>query len=123
MNAFPNRRPESSPTVVEGMAPPHSLEAESALLGAVLLTEKPMYQYIVADNIRPDDFYRDRHQLIFAAMLELYEAGEPIDRVTVVEQLRSKGKLDEVGGEGTVNALAAAPPAIGNLRRFVQTVK
>ncbi len=108
---------------MQGMAPPHSMEAETALLGAILLSEKPMYQYVVTDNLRPDDFYRPRHQLVFGAMLALFDAGEPIDILTVVEQMRQGGTLEEAGGQNAVEALTAAPPDIANLRRYGQIVK
>lgn len=106
-----------------GLVPPHSIEAEQAVLGAVLLSDKPMYQYIVTDGLRASDFYRERHGLIFESMLELWNDGEQIDVLTVTEHLRARGKLDEVGGPGEVDALTAATPAVGGLRKYGQIVK
>jgi replicative DNA helicase len=125
MSSAPNRRQNEPPpaNVVQGMAPPHSLDAETALLGAILLSERPMYTYVVTDNLRPDDFYRPRHQLVFGAMLSLFDAGEPIDILTVVEHMRQSGTLEEAGGQGAVDGLTAAPPDIANLRRYGQIVK
>ncbi len=124
MSSAPNRRPEAPPAnVVQGMAPPHSLEAETALLGAILLSEKPMYQYVVTDSLKPADFYRPRHQLVFGAMLELFDSGEPIDILTVTEQMRQSGTLEEAGGQNAVEVLTAAPPDIANLRRYGSIVK
>jgi replicative DNA helicase len=105
------------------MAPPHSLDAETALLGAILLSEKPMYQYVVTEHLRAEDFYRPRHQLVFASMLALFDSGEPIDPLTVTEHMRTAGTLEEAGGDGTVQLLTAAPPDIANLRRYGQIVK
>jgi replicative DNA helicase len=123
MNSFP--RPDSQPpqNVIQGVAPPHSIEAEQAVLGAVLLSEKPMYQYVVSDNLHPDDFYRERHRLIFESMLALYTENEPIDVLTVTEHLRSRGKLDDAGGQAEIDALTATPPAVGSIRRYAQIVK
>jgi replicative DNA helicase len=106
-----------------GLVPPHSLDAEQAVLGAVLLSEKPMYQYIVSDNLRPEDFYRERHQLIFESMLQLWQENTQIDVLTITEHLRARGKLDEAGGAAEIDALSAATPAVGGLRRYGEIVK
>jgi replicative DNA helicase len=121
MNAFPQTQPLA--TVVQGIAPPHSVEAEQSVLGAVLLSDKPMYQYVVADNLRPEDFYLERHQHVFGAMLDLYRESEPIDVLTVTEHLRARGLLDAAGGQSEIDGLAASVPAVGNLRRYGQIVK
>ncbi len=121
MNAFPQTQPLAN--VVQGIAPPHSVEAEQSVLGAVLLSDKPMYQYVVADNLRPEDFYLERHQHVFGAMLDLYRESEPIDVLTVTEHLRARGLLDAAGGQSEIDGLAASVPAVGNLRRYGQIVK
>ena len=121
MNAFPQAPPRSN--VVQGVAPPHSIEAEQSVLGAVLLSDKPMYQYVVADNLRPEDFYLERHQHVFGAMLDLYRESEPIDVLTVTEHLRARGLLEAAGGQPEIDGLAASVPAVGNLRRYGQIVK
>jgi len=115
------RAPESN--VIQGIAPPHSIEAEQSVLGAILLSDQPMYQFVVADNLKPVDFYRERHRLIFETMLELWSATEPIDVLTVKEHLRSRGKLDAAGGEAEIDSLTGAVPAVGALRRYAQIVK
>jgi len=116
------RRPAQS-NVIQGIAPPHSIEAEQSVLGAILLSDKPMYQFVIADNLKPVDFYRERHRLIFATMVELWSQSEPIDVLTVKEHLRSCGKLEQAGGEAEVDALTGAVPAVGALRRYAQIVK
>jgi replicative DNA helicase len=121
MNAFPQTQPPSN--VIQGVAPPHSLEAEQSVLGAVLLSDKPMYSYVVADNLRPEDFYLERHQHVFGAMLDLYRESEPIDVLTVTEHLRARGLLEAAGGQPEIDGLTAAVPAVGNLRRYGQIVK
>jgi replicative DNA helicase len=106
-----------------GAAPPHSLEAEQAVLGAVLQSDRTHYAYIIEEGLRPEDFYRERHRRIFESMLALYAASEPIDVLTVTEHLRSRGKLDELGGPGEIDLLTAAAPSVGALRSYGQIVK
>jgi replicative DNA helicase len=106
-----------------GAAPPHSLEAEQAVLGAILQSDRTHYAYIIEEGLRPEDFYRERHRTIFESMLALYSASEPIDVLTVTEHLRSRGKLDELGGPGEVDLLTAAAPSVGALRSYGQIVK
>src|ERR671932_1990419 len=106
-----------------GAAPPHSLEAEQAVLGAILQSDRTHYAYIIEEGLRPEDFYRERHRTIFESMLALYAASEPIDVLTVTEHLRSRGKLDELGGPGEIDLLTAAAPSVGALRSYGQIVK
>jgi replicative DNA helicase len=104
-------------------APPHNIEAEVSVLGAILLSDKPMYQLVIEDALVPEDFYREQHRVIFAVMRELYDEGEPIDSLTVTERLRMGGRLEEAGGDAGVAALAGSVPAAGNLRHYAQIVK
>ncbi len=80
--------------------PPHNLEAEKSVLGAVLLDERHLHALLVEEHLRPEHFYREQHGAVFAAMLELYESDRKIDHLTVAETLRQHGKLEEVGGAG-----------------------
>ena len=79
------------------LAPPHSLEAEQSVLGAILLSERAMYALVIEEGLKAEDFYRRRHQLVYEAMLGLYNESEPIDVLTVSEHLRSRGLLEEAG--------------------------
>jgi replicative DNA helicase len=106
-----------------GAAPPHSLEAEQSVLGAILLSDRTLYALIIEQGLRPEDFYRERHRLVYEAILQLYNESEPVDVLTVTEQLRSQGKLDEAGGPPAVDALAGSVPAVGNARRYAQIVR
>src|SRR3954471_3143634 len=103
--------------------PPHNLEAEQSVLGAILLSDKAMYGLVIEDGLRPEDFYRDQHRVVYAAMLDLYEDSHGIDVLTVTERLRQGGRLEEVGGEGAIHALAGAVPAAGNVRHYAQIVR
>ncbi len=109
--------------VVQGIAPPHSIESEQGVLGAVLLSDRPMYQYVVEFQLKPDDFYRERHRVVFGAMIELYSESEPIDVLTVTEHLRARAQLEAAGGQAGIDELTAAVPAVGNLRRYGEIVK
>src|SRR3954452_2923340 len=103
--------------------PPHSIEAEQSVLGAILLSERVHYAFVIEEGLKPEDFYRDRHRVVYESMLALFEASEPIDVLTVTEHLRSRGKLEEAGGSAEIDALSAAVPAVGNLRRYGTIVR
>src|SRR3712207_5139909 len=103
--------------------PPHSLEADHSVLGAILLSERAMYALVIEEGLKPEVFYRERHRLIHAAMLSLYEESEPIDVLTVSERLRSEGNLEPAGGQATIDALAAAVPAAGHARQYARIVR
>lgn len=106
-----------------GLAPPHSIEAEQSVLGAILLSDRALYALVIEEGLKPEDFYRRRHQLVYEAMLDLYNESEPIDVLTVTEHLRSKGLLEEVGGQSAIDSLAASVPAAGNARHYARIVR
>jgi replicative DNA helicase len=104
------------------LAPPHNLEAEQSVLGAILLADTTLYGLVINEGLRPEHFYRQQHATVYRAMLELYEESREIDVLTVTEQLRQAGKLEEVGGAAMVDALAGAAPAAGNVREYARIV-
>src|SRR4051812_14531859 len=106
-----------------GAVPPHSIEAEQAVLGAILQSDRTHYAYIIEEGLREEDFYRERHRTIFAAILGLFTASEPIDVLTVTEHLRAHGKLEDAGGQAEIDALTAAAPSVGALRHYGHIVK
>jgi replicative DNA helicase len=106
-----------------GAVPPHSIEAEQAVLGAILQSDRTHYAYIIEEGLREQDFYRERHRTIFAAILGLFSASEPIDVLTVTEHLRAHGKLEDAGGQAEIDALTAAAPSVGALRHYGHIVK
>lgn len=110
-------------TVTQGMAPPHSIEAEESVLGAILLSDKTMYSLVIEEDLSPGDFYRERHALIFESMLALYNESEPVDQITVTEHLRRHGRLEQVGGPEAVDMLASTVPNVANLRHYAQIVR
>ena len=106
-----------------GAAPPHSIEAEQSVLGAMLLSDRTHYAFVIEEGLKVEDFYRERHREVFESMLALFTAGESIDVLTVTEHLRSRGRLDSAGGQAEIDALTAAVPAVGNLRQYAQIVR
>jgi replicative DNA helicase len=104
------------------LVPPHSLEAEQSVLGAILLADTTLYGLVISEGLKPEHFYREQHATVYRAMLELYAESREIDVLTVTEQLRQSGKLEEVGGAAMVDALAGAAPAAGNVREYARIV-
>jgi len=109
--------------VATGVAPPHSLEAEQSVLGGILLSDRAMYGLVIEEGLRSEDFYRERHRLIYASMLALYRDSEPIDVLTVAEQLRAAGRLEEAGGKAAIDELTGGVPGLGAIRRYAQIVR
>lgn len=100
--------------------PPQSLDAEKALLGALLL--KPDAIHDVADTVHPDSFYAEKHRLIFESMRELTERGEPIDILSLSERLQANGSLERIGGRAYIAELAGEAPAPGNFAHYADIV-
>jgi len=105
------------------LTPPQNLEAEQSVLGAILLSERSVYALVIEEGLRPTHFYRERHRRIYEAMLRLYAANEPIDPLTIAEDLRQHGQLQAAGGAAAIDELAGAVPLIGNARRYAQIVR
>jgi replicative DNA helicase len=124
VNRFPDQRPAGEPAqVATGVAPPHSLEAEQSVLGGILLSDRAMYGLVIEEGLKPEDFYRERHRLIYEAMLSLYRDTEPIDVLTVSEHLRAAGRLEQAGGKGAIDELTGGVPGLGGIRRYAQIVR
>lgn len=101
--------------------PPQSLEAEQATLGSVLADSDALLK--IVELVKPRDFYRNTHRLIFEAILQLFDKGEPIDIVTVSELLKDNNRLDEVGGRSYINDLALAVVTSENVAHYAQIVR
>ena len=93
------------------------------MLGAIMLSDRAMYSVVIDAGLRPDHFYRERHRVVYAAMLALYERSEPIDQLTVTEQLRKAGQLEEAGGPEAIDEVAGPVPNVANLRQYAQIVR
>ena len=101
--------------------PPHSVEAESSVLGGLLLDNAAWDR--VNDVVSPQDFYRYEHRAVFESVSALVNAGKPADVITVYEHLQSTGKAEEIGGLSYLNALAQYVPGAGNIRRYAEIVR
>ena len=100
--------------------PPQSLDSERALLGALLL--KPDAIHDVADTIRPESFYAEKHRIIYETMRELSERGEPIDILSLSERLTNASQLERIGGRAYIAELAGSAPAPGNFAHYADLV-
>jgi replicative DNA helicase len=101
--------------------PPHSIEAEQAVLGGLLLDTAAWDQ--VADAVHADDFYRHDHRLIFQAIGELAGESKPCDVVTVSEHLERRGHLEDAGSLAYLGTLARDTPSAANVRAYAQIVR
>uniref|UniRef100_UPI004048436E replicative DNA helicase n=1 Tax=Limnohabitans sp. TaxID=1907725 RepID=UPI004048436E len=120
LNAFPSELSADS-QVAKLRVPPHSIEAESSVLGGLLLDNGAWDR--VGDLLADIDFYRHEHKLIYAAIGALINASKPADVITVNEQLQNQGKAEEMGGLGYLNSLAQYVPSASNIRRYAEIVR
>ncbi len=101
--------------------PPHDEETEKSVIGALLID--PSAITLVAEFLKQDHFYSKEHQLIFSAMLNLFEKQKPIDLVTVMNQLKSQGNLKKIGGKAYLSDLINTVPTSAYVEHYAQTVK
>jgi len=101
--------------------PPHSIEAESSVLGGLLLDNGAWDR--VGDLLVDSDFYRYEHRLIYGAVGALINASKPADVITVFEHLQNQGKAEESGGLAYLNSLAQYVPSASNIRRYAEIVR
>ncbi|KPY32177.1 Replicative DNA helicase [Pseudomonas syringae pv. primulae] len=101
--------------------PPHSIEAEQAVLGGLMLDNNAWER--VLDQVSDGDFYRHDHRLIFRAIARLADQNSPIDVVTLAEQLDKEGQTSQVGGLGYLSELAKNTPSVANIKAYAQIVR
>ena len=106
----------------EGRVPPHNLNAEESLLGALLLS-KDAVGTVAEMGLSVNDFYKPAHQYVYDAIRGLNATGQPVDAVTVANELRRAGLLDEIGGAELLLELQNATPAISNSSRYAKIVQ
>ena len=111
----------SDKQVAQWRIPPHSQEAESSVLGGLLLDNNSWDK--VADLLVEADFYRYEHRLVFASITSLVNTNRPADVITVFEQMQSQGKAEEIGGLAYLNSLAQYVPSSANIRRYAEIVR
>jgi len=100
--------------------PPHSIEAEKALLGCILIENEALTK--VVSNLQANSFYKPSHSKIYKAMLELFEENETIDSITVVDKLQKKGDLESVGGAFYISSLTTETASSENVEYYAKIV-
>jgi replicative DNA helicase len=101
--------------------PPHDLEAERAVIGAMLVSETAVAA--VAERLTAEDFYSEVHRIIYGAMTRLYSRGDPIDQLTLTNELRTIGEFDKVGGRAYVFQIVESVPTAANASRYAEIVR
>jgi replicative DNA helicase len=101
--------------------PPQNLDAEESVLGAMMLS--PGAIGAVSEILDAGDFYRESHGKIYRAALALYARGEPVDAITLVDELEQRGELEDAGGRSRVHELAALVPASANAGHYARIVR
>lgn len=101
--------------------PPQNVDAEGALLGAILL--KPEVMHDVSIMVYPESFYADKHREIFKVTLDIFTKGDPIDLLSVTNKLKERNVLDRIGGASYLTELAETVPAAGNANYYAKLVQ
>ena len=82
---------------MQDRVPPQNIEAEQSVIGAMLIDKNAVS--LVTEKLMPEDFYRQAHQVIYSAILTLHSKNEPIDMITLINELKKMNRLDDVGGK------------------------
>src|SRR5215210_2165438 len=101
--------------------PPHDLDAERAVVGALLVSETAVAA--VAEQLTPEEFYSETHRIIYAAMMRLYSRGDRIDQITLTNELNSINEFDRVGGRAYIFQLVESVPTASNAARYAEIVR
>jgi len=104
-----------------GKIPPQNLEAEESLLGSILINKDAILK--VGDLINPEDFYSDRHKIIYECIIDLYSRHEPIDILTLSNLLGEKGKLKEAGGRSFLVSLSNVVPSASHVVHYAKIIQ
>ncbi len=110
-----------APALAAAPVPPQNLDAEESVLGAMMLS--PGAIGAVSEALDAGDFYRESHAKIYRAALALYAKGEPVDAITLADELEERGDLEDVGGRMRVHELAALMPAASNAAHYAKIVR
>jgi len=110
-----------APALAAAPVPPQNLDAEESVLGAMMLS--PGAIGAVSEALDAGDFYRESHAKIYRAALALYAKGEPVDAITLADELEERGDLEDVGGRMRVHELAALMPAASNAAQYAKIVR
>ncbi|ABI73182.1 MULTISPECIES: replicative DNA helicase [Shewanella] len=119
--AFKARNRQKDVEVNALKLPPHSIEAEQSVLGGLMLDAEAWDR--VSEAVVPEDFYSRSHRMIFTAMQRLMESGQPLDLITVSEQLEIEDQLDDAGGFAYLGEIAKNTPSAGNILSYADIVR
>ena len=100
---------------------PHNIDAEQAVLGSIIINPHAVAH--VADLLRPEDFYRDNHRVVYQAILDLFQKNGPADFVTLSDALQKQGRLEEVGGQSQITSLVNTVPSSANVDHYARIVE
>ncbi len=100
--------------------PPHSIEAEQSVLGSMLLDREAIL--VALEVLNPEDFYKKAHEEIFEAVFNLFNKNEPVDLITITEELKNRGTLDAIGGITYLTSLSSAVFIATNIRYYAEIV-
>ncbi|SHH79799.1 replicative DNA helicase [Sporanaerobacter acetigenes] len=104
-----------------GRIPPHSLEAEQSVLGAMIIDKEAINTAV--ETIRPEDFYKEANKEIYETILELYNRNEPVDLITLSEELKKRGTLENVGGINYLTSLSGSVATTANVKYYCDIVE
>jgi replicative DNA helicase len=122
VQSISNMRPDSArPSGGAGRVPPHNIEAEESLLGAMLLSKDAIASAV--ELVSPEDFYKPAHGHLYEAIQTLYGRGEPVDPVTVAEELRRANLLEALGGKQAILRIQVGTPAAANAAHYARIVE
>src|SRR5580704_6895240 len=113
-------QPVEIPASFEGRVPPHDLEAEKALLSAIMVD--PLALDKVLEFLKAEHFYSEAHRRIYEACIDLRSRGQPVDVVQVGTWLKSRERIAQVGGMGYLTEVLNAAPAIANVAAYGRTI-
>src|SRR5919198_1253714 len=120
LNAASNPMAQATQTAP---VPPQNLDAEESVLGAMMLSPAAVAAVSEVLDSEGRDFYRESHAKMYRAALALYAKGEPVDAITLVDQLDERGELDDIGGKVRIHELAALVPASANAGHYARIVR
>ncbi|NTW61336.1 replicative DNA helicase [Candidatus Saccharibacteria bacterium] len=110
----------SNKEVIAGKIPPQNIDAEKSLLGAVLIDEEKLAD--ISEHVTANDFYDKRHSIIYAAMMRLYEKHNPVDLLTLTDELKRKKELETVGGSAYLTELTNYVPTAAHAEAYAELV-
>jgi len=108
------------PMIVEGRVPPHDLDAEAAVLSAVMLDTSALDK--ILEFLKPEHFYSEAHRRIFEAAIELRSVGQPVDVVQIGTWLKNRDRIAQIGGMQYLTELLNAAPAVANVAAYGRTI-